>query len=127
MRSIQLILVLFALIIVNCSDHNADYASELNSEAGPDQQMYVIEREIPDAGSLSEEELKTISLASCDVIDQIGEDKLRWLHSYVTSDKVYCIYLANDPEYILEHAEKGGFPANVVTSVATVIGPGTSE
>ncbi|MBT8288700.1 MAG: DUF4242 domain-containing protein [Flavobacteriaceae bacterium] len=89
--------------------------------------MFVIEREIPNAGGLSSEELKTISQSSCDVIDQIGEEKIKWLHSYVTANKVYCVYSARDEAIIRQHADKGGFPANSVAGVVSIIDPGTAS
>lgn len=87
---------------------------------------YVIEREIPGAGKLTQEELKSISQASCGVIDQMGP-KIQWVNSYVTTDKIYCIYNAPDEETIREHAKKGGFPANSVSKVSAVIDPITAE
>jgi hypothetical protein len=87
---------------------------------------YVIEREIPGAGNLSETELKAISQKSCQVLEEMGP-KIQWLHSYVTGDKIYCVYIAPNEEMLKEHAERGGFPANAVNSVSTIIDPTTSE
>ena len=72
---------------------------------------FVIEREIPGAGKLTSEQLKGISQTSCGVLNQMGTD-IQWLHSYVTGDKIYCVYIAPNEEMILEHASQGGFPAN---------------
>jgi Protein of unknown function (DUF4242) len=87
---------------------------------------YVIEREIPNAGKLSAEELRAISQQSCGVLNQLGPS-IQWVHSYVTDDKVYCVYIAPDEALIREHAERGGFPANRISEVKQVIDPTTAE
>ena len=87
---------------------------------------FVIEREIPGAGALSAEQLRGISQKSCDVLAELGP-KVQWLHSYVTDDKVYCVYIAPDEAAVRIHAKMGGFPANRVSRVRTVIDPTTSE
>lgn len=87
---------------------------------------YVIEREIPGAGDLSTDQLQAISQKSCDVLRAMGP-QIQWVHSYVTGDKVYCIYIAPNAEMIREHAARGGFPANRISEVKTVIDPTTSE
>jgi hypothetical protein len=87
---------------------------------------YVIEREIPNAGKLSAEELRGISQHSCNVLQQLGPS-IQWVHSYVTDDKVYCVYIAPNEELIREHATRGGFPANRISQVREVIDPTTSE
>ncbi len=87
---------------------------------------FVIEREIPGAGKLSADELQGISQKSCGVLREMGP-RIQWLHSYVTDDKIYCVYIAPDEKAIREHAAKGGFPANRVSRIAQVIDPTTSE
>jgi hypothetical protein len=87
---------------------------------------FVIEREIPGAGKLTTAELHAISQKSCSVLSGMGP-KIQWVESYVTDDKVYCIYLAPDQQTVLEHARQGGFPANKVSQVRAVIDPTTSE
>ena len=87
---------------------------------------YVIEREIPGAGSLTTEQLKGVSQASNSVLKEMGP-KIQWIHSYVTGDKIFCIYKAENPELILEHAKKGGFPANKITQISTTINPATGN
>ena len=87
---------------------------------------YVIEREIPGAGDLTQEQLKSISQASCGVLDELGP-KIQWVHSYVTDNKIYCIYNAPNEDMVREHAKKGGFPANSVSKVHTIIDPITAE
>jgi len=87
---------------------------------------YVIEREVPGAGKLSPEELKAISNTSCGVLRKLGSE-IQWIHSYVTADKIYCIYIAQNEELVREHAKQGGFPANSVAEVKTIIDPTTAE
>jgi Protein of unknown function (DUF4242) len=87
---------------------------------------YVIERDIPGAGELTPEQLKGISQTSCGVLSELGP-QIQWVHSYVTTDKIYCIYNAPNKDMVLEHAKKGGFPANSVSEVATIIDPVTAE
>jgi hypothetical protein len=87
---------------------------------------YVIEREIPEAGKFSQEQLKAISQTSCGVLKELGP-QIQWLHSYVTDDKIYCVYIAPDEATVREHAQKGGFPANKVSQVRSTIDPTTSE
>ena len=87
---------------------------------------FVIEREIPGAGKLSKTDLQAISQKSCGVLSSMGP-KIQWIESYVTDDKIYCIYLAPDEATVREHATKGGFPANRVSRIATMIDPSTSE
>jgi hypothetical protein len=87
---------------------------------------YVIEREIPGAGNLSDAELKEIAQKSVGVLKNMGAE-IKWLHSYVTGDKFYCVYLAPDEEMVREHARRGGFPANRVSAVRRMIDPGTAD
>ncbi|MGJ0515970.1 MAG: DUF4242 domain-containing protein [Methylomicrobium sp.] len=87
---------------------------------------YIIEREIPNAGALTADQLQGISQKSCSVLHSMGP-QIQWLQSYVTGDKVYCVYIAPDEASIREHAEKGGFPANRISEVKTVIDPTTAE
>lgn len=87
---------------------------------------FVIEREIPGAGKLSKAELHGISQKSCSVLSSMGP-KIQWVESFVTDDKIYCVYIAPDEATVREHATKGGFPANKVSRIATMIDPTTSE
>ena len=87
---------------------------------------FVIEREIPGAGKLSPQELRAISQKSCSVLQNLGP-LIQWVESYVTNDKVYCIYIAPNEEMVREHAQQGGFPATRVSEVKTVIDPTTAE
>ncbi len=87
---------------------------------------YVIEREIPNAGKLSKDELQAISQKSCGVLRNLGP-QIQWLQSYVTDDKMYCVYIAPNEKMVREHAEQGGFPANRISEVKAVIDPTTAE
>ena len=87
---------------------------------------FLIEREIPGAGNLSQQELQGISQTSCGVLQKMGP-QIQWLQSYVTGDKVYCVYIAPNEEMIREHARQGGFPANRVSEIKSIIDPTTAE
>jgi hypothetical protein len=87
---------------------------------------FLIEREIPGAGALGPEELKAVSQKSCGVLRGMGPE-IQWVQSYVTGDKVYCVYIAPDEESVREHARQGGFPANSVSRITSVIDPTTAE
>ena len=87
---------------------------------------YVIERNIPNAGDLSAEELQAISRKSCSVLRAMGPE-IQWVQSYVTADKVYCVYIAPDEQTIREHATRGGFPADRISEVTSVIDPTTAD
>jgi hypothetical protein len=87
---------------------------------------YLIERELPGAGNLSQQQLHAISQKSCSVLRNLGP-RIEWVHSYVTGDKIYCIYNAPSEELIREHARQGGFPANRISEIKTMIDPSTAE
>jgi hypothetical protein len=87
---------------------------------------YLIEREIPGAGKMSEQDLKAVSQKSCGVLTKMGP-QIQWLHSYVTGDKIYCVYIAPNEKMVRDHAQQGGFPANRISEIGTVIDPTTAE
>ena len=87
---------------------------------------FVIEREVPGAGSLTDAQLRELSQKSVSVLKELGP-QIQWLHSYVTGDKVYCVYLAPDEAVVREHAQRGGFPANRISAVRRMIDPTTAE
>ena len=87
---------------------------------------YVIEREVPGAGKMSLDQLQAISQTSCGVLRKLGSE-IQWVHSYVTGDKIYCIYIAPNEELVREHARQGGFPANSIAEVKSIIDPTTAE
>ena len=124
MKTIKLILIL-TIITTNFAlgQQKENQAITKNNNT---MKTYVIERIIPGAGDLTAEQLKGISQTSCTVLKEMGST-IEWQHSYVTGDKVYCIYKAENKELIEEHAKKGGFPANSVSEVAAVISPVTAE
>lgn len=98
----------------------------MGSMEGVSMPKFVIEREIPDAGKLSVDELKGISQTSCTVLRNMGP-QIQWVQSYVTDNKIYCVYIAPDADMIREHAKQGGFPANSISEVRTIIDPTTAE
>ena len=88
--------------------------------------QFIIEREMPGAGQLSADQLKDASQGSCSVLRQLGPE-IQWVHSYVTDDKIYCVYRAPDEQLIRQHAETAGFPANSISQVRATIDPTTAE
>jgi len=96
------------------------------ADEGTSMPKFVIEREIPGAGSMSAEQLQAVSQKSCGVLKNLGP-QIQWLQSYVTDDKIFCVYIAPNEEMIREHARQGGFPANRVLQVRTIIDPTTAE
>ena len=112
--------VLFAAFTAKAQNTNKTQATKTTV-----MKTYVIEREIPGAGKLTPEQLKAISQTSCGVLKEMGP-KIQWIQSYVTGDKIYCIYKAENADLVREHAKKGGFPANSVSEVANVISPATA-
>ena len=87
---------------------------------------YVIERDIPQAGNLTQQQIQAISQKSCSVLQNLGP-QIQWVHSYVTDDKIYCVYIAPNEEMVKEHAQQGGFPANRVSEVKHIIDPTSAE
>lgn len=87
---------------------------------------FIIEREIPGAGALTAEQLQAVAQTSCSVLRNLGP-QIQWLQSYVTGDKIYCVYIAPDEDLIREHASQGGFPANSIAKVLRIIDPTTAE
>ena len=99
--------------------------SPLKTANATKMKTYLIEREIPGAGKLTAEQLKAISQTSCNVLKEMGP-QIQWIQSYVTGNKIYCIYKAENEELIREHAKKGGFPANAIIEVPSIISPATA-
>jgi len=100
-----------------------DSSSKSNSTK---MKTYLIERDIPGAGKLTPEQLKAISQKSCSVLQHMGP-QIQWIQSYVTGDKIFCVYKAENEDLIREHAKEGGFPANVITEISTTISPATAK
>ncbi|MEO6357362.1 MAG: DUF4242 domain-containing protein [Ferruginibacter sp.] len=105
---------------------NTNVTTTSTTKKSTEMKTYLIEREIPGAGKLTPEQLKGISQKSCSVLTEMGP-KIEWLQSYVTGDKIYCIYKAENAELIREHAMKGGFPANTIVEIGSVISPATAK
>jgi len=104
----------------------ATTATNLKTTNATQMKTYLIERDIPNAGKLTPEQLKSISQTSCNVLKEMGP-KIQWIQSYVTGDKIYCVYKAENEELIREHAKKGGFPANAIIEISSVISPATAN
>ena len=118
---------LIAILLFTGSVTMAQKATDnLKTSKATEMKTYLIEREIPGAGKLTAEQLKGISQTSCGVLNEMGP-KIQWLQSYVTGNKIYCIYKAENEELIREHAKKGGFPANTIVEVPNVISPATAK
>lgn len=124
MKTFKLILVLIVFTLNYTQAQEKENQTTIKNN--DTMKTYVIERNIPGAGELTSEQLKGISQKSCSVLKEMGP-KIEWQHSYVTGDKVYCVYKANNKQLIEEHAKKGDFPANSVSEVKTVISPATAE
>nr|WP_298794103.1 DUF4242 domain-containing protein [uncultured Allomuricauda sp.] len=122
MKILRTTIILATLLMASIS-----YA-QINSNKNKQETMktFIIEREIPNAGELTQEQLRGISQKSNQVLSEMGTE-IEWLHSYVANQKVYCLYKAKNEELILEHAEKGGFPANSISEVENEIGPKTAK
>lgn len=125
MRSITITLVALLLIAGLSS---LGQSKQINSKSQKSTQMktYLIERDIPNAGQLTPAQLKSISQKSCSVLKEMGP-QIEWIHSYVTGNKIFCIYKAENEDLIREHAKKGGFPANNIIEVSTMISPATAN
>ena len=124
MKAIKLLLIL-TLITTNYA-LGQDNQNEKLTKNNNTMKTYVIERIIPGAGDLTAEQLQGISQTSCTVLKEMGPT-IEWQHSYVTGDKVYCVYKAENKALVEEHAKKGGFPANSINEVATIISPETAK
>ena len=121
--------VLFASLLISgyaCMAQNAPSSNNDKNKEKMELKTYVIERDIPGAGQFSAEKLKSISQTSCAVLKEMGPE-IQWIRSYVTGDKIFCVYKAENIELIKEHAKKGGFPANEIYEVANVISPATAN
>ena len=128
MKSITNRCILLAFMLFIGYTSMAQKATTDNSKTTNTTEMktYLIEREIPGAGKLTPEQLKAISQTSCTVLKEMGPH-IQWIQSYVTGNKIYCIYKAENAELIKEHAKKGGFPANSIVEVPSIISPATAQ
>jgi hypothetical protein len=122
----RILIFAIMLFLASASIAQTTTASNNSTTKTPTMKTYLIERDIPGAGKLTPEQLKSISQKSCSVLKEMGP-QIEWIQSYVTGDKIFCVYKAENEELIREHAKKGGFPANVITEVGTEISPATAE
>jgi hypothetical protein len=121
-KTLSLLMVALLLTGISVMAQTAD----VKNVSAKEMHTYVIERNIPGAGQFSPAKLKTISQTSCTVLTEMGPE-IQWLQSYVTEDKIFCVYKAENIELIKEHAKRGGFPANAIYEVSTVISPATAK
>ncbi|HRO46504.1 DUF4242 domain-containing protein [Agriterribacter sp.] len=122
--TIKITALVFAILFMTSTAVKAQ--TENTKSESKTMKTYVIEREMPGAGMLTPEQLKGASQTSCTVLTEIGP-KIQWMHSYVTGNKIYCVYKAENEKLILDHAKKAGFPANKVSEVVTMISPETAK
>jgi len=120
------LLIIFAILFTGYVTKAQSTTDHSNTTKSNTMKTYLIERDIPDAGKLTPEQLKSISQKSCSVLKDMGP-QIEWIQSYVTGNKIYCVYKAENEDLIREHAKKGGFPANVITEISTVISPATAK
>jgi hypothetical protein len=126
LRTLPLALMIIVLVSAAAFSQTVKQSkNKKNKSMNKAMSTYVIEREIPDAGKLNAEQLQGISQKSCSVLTELGPD-IEWLHSYVTGNKIFCIYKAENEQILRTHAEKGGFPINSINLVTTVISPKTA-
>jgi len=129
MKHIKNNILLLAIVLFTSMTAMAQTTTVTNASSKPNSakmKTYLIERDIPNAGKLTPEQLKAISQKSCSVLQNMGP-KIQWLQSYVTGDKIFCVYKAENEDLIREHAKEGGFPANVITEINTTISPATAK
>ncbi|MDB5142669.1 MAG: hypothetical protein JWQ66_1382 [Mucilaginibacter sp.] len=122
-------ILLLAIVLFTSATAMAQTATvkDSSSKSNPTKmKTYLIERDIPNAGKLTPEQLKGISQKSCSVLQHMGP-QIQWIQSYVTGDKIFCVYKAENEDLIREHAKEGGFPANVITEISTTISPATAK
>jgi len=121
--------LIVAIMLLTGSTAMAQKSTSTNNSKtsnATEMKTYLIEREIPDAGKLTAEQLKAISQTSCAVLKEMGP-KIQWIQSYVTGNKIFCIYKAENEDLIREHAKKGGFPANNIIQIGSIISPATAN
>ena len=129
MKSITNRILIFAIMLFTGSASIAQTATASNNSSTTKttkMKTYLIERDIPGAGNLTPEQLKAISKTSCNVLKEMGP-QIQWIQSYVTGNKIFCVYKAENEELIREHAKKGGFPANEITEISSEISPATAK
>jgi len=126
MKKISLLFAMLLMIGIAGMAQTASLSDKSKTKNQSNMKMYVIEREIPGLGQFTPEQLKGASQTSCNVLKELGP-KIEWVHSYVTGNKMYCVYRAENVEIIKVHAKKGGFPANSISEVTEIISPATAN
>jgi hypothetical protein len=126
MKLIKNNILLLVIVLFSGMTAMAQTSVKNNLSKKTKMKTYLIERDIPNAGKLTPEQLKAISQKSCSVLKNMGP-QIEWLQSYVTGDKIFCVYKAENEALIREHAKEGGFPANVITEISTTINPATAK
>jgi len=129
MKTIKNTILLLAFVLFASAAAKAQTTASTNNPSTSNStkmKTYLIERDIPDAGKLTPDQLKAISKKSCDVLQHMGP-QIQWIQSYVTENKIFCVYKAENADLIREHAKEGGFPANVITEIGTIISPATAK
>ncbi|HEX7458894.1 MAG TPA: DUF4242 domain-containing protein [Ginsengibacter sp.] len=129
MKSITNRILIFAIMLFTGYASTAQTTTAANNSQttkSTTMKTYLIERDIPGAGKLTPEQLKAISKTSCNVLKEMGP-QIQWIQSYVTGNKIFCVYKAENEELIREHAKKGGFPANEITEISSEISPATAK
>ena len=127
MKTLSISALLCMLLVFNCNNNEHSATHHLQAVLNQtDKQLFVIARNIPDADKLTSEQLEGISKTSCNVLDELGPD-IKWIHSYVSNDKIFCVYSAKNKALIEEHAKKGGFPADNIVAVSSIIDPDTAK
>jgi Protein of unknown function (DUF4242) len=129
MKSITNRILIFAIMLFTGYASTAQTTTAANNSQttkSTTMKTYLIERDIPGAGKLTPEQLKSISKTSCNVLKEMGP-QIQWIQSYVTGNKIFCVYKAENEELIREHAKKGGFPANEITEISSEISPATAK
>jgi len=124
----QRLFLIIALLLLTAYFSMAQKTASTNSKTKNETAMktYLIERDLPGAGKFTADELKGISQTSCGVLKEMGP-KIQWIHSYVTGDKIYCVYKAQNEDLLREHGKKGGFPVTSITEISSTISPATAN
>ena len=123
---VAVLLTLFVFAATGCKENKTVADPNTIISNNDNMPVYVIERDIPGAGKLSKKDLQEISEKSCGVLKQMGSG-IKWMHSYVTDDKIYCVYSASDTSALIAHAKNGGFPINKINGVHNMISPVSAE
>ncbi|HVX26783.1 MAG TPA: DUF4242 domain-containing protein [Parafilimonas sp.] len=126
MKTIKLLLAIMLFAGFAAKAQTTTSSNNSSNTNSTEMKTYLIERDIPNAGQFTQDQLKAISQKSCSVLKEMGPD-IQWIQSYVTGDKIYCVYKAKNEELIKEHAQKGGFPANSIMEIENVISPATAQ